>query len=79
MTAPIPPDHHELPTPRSTLATGFVRVLVFCTSCRHQRDADLQRLITAGHGDVPLIHLKFRCSRCGSQRVDSVCTAASRP
>jgi hypothetical protein len=37
-------DHHELPTPRTTLAAQYVRVLVFCRSCRHRRDADLQAL-----------------------------------
>ena len=31
-----------LPTARTTLRTGYVRVLVFCNSCRHQADADLQ-------------------------------------
>jgi hypothetical protein len=50
-------DHHELPTPRTTLRTGYVRVLVWCKACRHRRDADLQALIDAGRGDVPLIHL----------------------
>ena len=30
----------DLPTPRTTL-----RVLVFCNSCRHQADADLQAII----------------------------------
>jgi hypothetical protein len=42
-----------LPTARTTLRTGYVRVLVFCKSCRHQADADLQALIDAGRGDVP--------------------------
>ena len=51
-------DHHELPTPRTTLRTGCVRVLVWCKSCRHRRDADLQALIDAGKGDVPLIQLR---------------------
>jgi hypothetical protein len=27
---------------QTTLRTGFVRVLVFCKSCQHQADADLQ-------------------------------------
>jgi hypothetical protein len=27
-----------LPTARTTLRTGYVRVLVFCNSCRHQAD-----------------------------------------
>jgi hypothetical protein len=61
-------DLHELPTPRTTLQSRYVRVLVWCTSCRLQRDADLQALIDAGKGDVPLINLKFRCSNCGSRR-----------
>ena len=30
-----------LPTASTTLRTGYVRVLVFCNSCRHQSDADL--------------------------------------
>jgi hypothetical protein len=33
-----------LPTARTTLHTGYVRVLVYCSSCRHQADADLQAL-----------------------------------
>ena len=59
-------DHHELPTPRTTLRSRYVRVLVWCKSCRHRRDADLQALVDAGRGDVPLIHLRFRCSNCRS-------------
>ena len=68
-------DLHELPTPRTTLQSRYVRVLVWCTSCRLQRDADLQALIDAGKGDVPLINLKFRCSNCGSRLTDFVCTS----
>ena len=43
-----------LPTARTTLHTGYVRVLVFCNSCRHQADANLQAIVDAGRGDVPL-------------------------
>jgi hypothetical protein len=68
-------DLRELPTPRTTLQSRYVRVLVWCKSCRHQRDADLQALINAGRGDVPLIHLRFRCSNCGSRLTDSLVTA----
>jgi hypothetical protein len=53
-----------LPTPRTTLRTRYVRVLVFCNSCRHQADADLRALVLRGQGDVPLMHLRFRCSNC---------------
>ena len=40
-------DHHELPTPRTTLRARYVRVLVWCKACRHRRDADLQALINS--------------------------------
>jgi hypothetical protein len=81
--APAPPnrgqamrdDLHELPTPRTTLQSRYVRVLVWCKSCRHQRDADLQALIDAGRGDVPLVNLRFRCSNCGGRLTDFVCTS----
>ena len=51
-----------LPTPRTALRTRYVRVLVFCNSCRHQADADLRALVLRGQGDVPLTELRFRCS-----------------
>jgi hypothetical protein len=38
------------PTARTTLRTGYVRVLVFCKSCRHQADADLQKIVESGRG-----------------------------
>jgi hypothetical protein len=53
-------DLHVLPTPRTTLQSHYVCVLVWCKSCRHQRDADLQALVDAGRGDVPLVNLRFR-------------------
>jgi hypothetical protein len=70
----MPPDHHELPTPRTTLACRYVAVLVWCKSCRHQGVADLQRLVDAGRGDVPLIELRWRCANCSSRLTDFVCT-----
>jgi hypothetical protein len=27
-----------------------------------------------GHGDVPLVNLKFRCSYCGHREIDAVIT-----
>jgi hypothetical protein len=42
----------ELPTSRTTLRAGYVRVLVIYNSCRHQADADLQAIVEAGRGDV---------------------------
>ena len=71
-------DLRALPTPRTTLAARYVRVVLTCWSCRHQRDADLQALVAAGRGDVPLIHLRWRCSRCRSARIDMICTSHAR-
>jgi hypothetical protein len=72
-------DHHELPTPRTTLAAHYARVLVFCRSCRHQADADLSALVDAGRGDVSLIHLRFRCSQCGTGNTDFVVPSKDNP
>jgi hypothetical protein len=70
---PAYPD--DLPTPRSTLRSRYARVLVWCKACRHQVDADLQALVDADRGDVPLIELRFRCSNCGGRLTDWVVTA----
>jgi len=44
-----------LPTPRTTLRARHVTRLVWCKGgCQHQAHADLQKLIDAGRGDVPL-------------------------
>ena len=67
-----------LPTPRTTLHCRYVRVLLTCWSCRHQRDADLAGLIAAGRGDVPLVQLRWRCASCGSRRIDMMCTSHTR-
>ena len=45
-----------------TLAASYVVVLVWCKSCRHQAQADMQKLIDTGMGNVPLTQLRFRCS-----------------
>jgi hypothetical protein len=73
-SSPMRADQHELPT-RTTLRTGYVRVRVWCKSCRRQRDADLQALVDAGRGDVPLVELRFRCANCRSSLTDFVVTA----
>jgi hypothetical protein len=49
-----PPDTHELPTPRSTLQARSLAVLLTCRSCYRSREADLEGLVAAGRGDVPL-------------------------
>ena len=73
------PETDAPPTPHTTLRTGYVRVLVFCKSCRHQADADLQALVDAGLGDVPLTKLRFRCSQCGTDRTDFAVTSRDNP
>jgi hypothetical protein len=54
-------------------------VLVFCNSCRHQADADLQAVVKSGRGDVSLPELRFHCSQCGSDRTDWVVTSRDNP
>ena len=66
-----PDEHHDLPTPRTTLAARYVVLLVWCKSCRHQANADLRALIDAGRGDVP----RFRCGNCGGRLTDFVVTS----
>jgi hypothetical protein len=46
------PRQHDdaLPTARTTLRTGYVRVLVFCNSCRHQADAALDAIVESRRG-----------------------------
>jgi hypothetical protein len=39
------------------------------------RGRDLQAIIDAGQGDVPIKDLKFRCTECGSSRTDHVVTS----
>jgi hypothetical protein len=73
------PDAHELPTPRSTLQARYVAVLVFCRSCFRSQHADLEALVAGGRGDVPLIHLRFRCANCRSRLVDFVVTSSRPP
>ena len=68
-------DRPRLPTVASTQSTGYVIVLVWCKSCRHQGVADLEALIAAGRGDIPLVSLRWRCGRCGSRLTDWVCTS----
>jgi len=60
-----------------TLAASYVVVLVWCKSCRQQVQADMQKLIAAGNGAVPLTRLRFRCSNCRSSQTDFVCTGRS--
>ena len=71
-------DDHELPTPRSTLAARYVDLQVKCRSCMRMRNVDLQALIDAGKGDVPLFHLRFRCSYCGHRGCDALVVPKER-
>jgi hypothetical protein len=69
-----------LPTPRTTLRARYIRLLVWCKGgWLHQANADLHRLMESGRGDVPLMHLRFRCSNCGSDRTDFVVTSRDNP
>ena len=48
---------------------------MWCKACHHRAPADLQAIIDAGRGDVPLKDLRFRCTKCGSRLTDSVVMA----
>jgi hypothetical protein len=61
---------HALPTARTTLQASYVALRLTCRSCLRSRNADLQALVDAGNGDVPLVQLRFRCSYCGHRNVD---------
>jgi hypothetical protein len=70
----------SLPTARTTQCAGFLCVLVWCRSCHHQAPADLQAIVDAGNGDVPLRSLRFRCTRCRiSRHTDHVVMAQDAP
>jgi hypothetical protein len=63
----------DLPTARNTLPKdAWLCLFVSCKACHHQGPADLQAIIDAGKGDVPLKDLKFRCAKCGSRLTDKV-------
>ena len=65
-----------LPTPRTTLRTNHVTLLVWCKGgCQHQAHADLQALIDQGKRrraaeppQVPLFQLRQRPDRLGNDR-----------
>ena len=66
----------SLPTARTMLPQdGWLCLSVRCRGCLHQALADLQAIIDAGRGDVPIKDLKFRCTECGSSRTDHVVTS----
>jgi hypothetical protein len=48
---------------------------VWRKACHHEAPADLQAIIDADRGDVPLKDLRFRCTKCGSRLTDSVVMA----
>jgi hypothetical protein len=65
----------DLPTARSKAPTGL-RIHVWCKACRHSGNADLDALIHAGKGDIPLVRLKWQCANRRSGMTDFVVTGA---
>ncbi len=63
-----------LPTARSIL--GNADVVLICKACDRSVDADLPVIIAGGHGDLPLIELKWRCAMCQSTKVTMVVSGA---
>ena len=63
------------PPDRQDHAAGAIRGAV---AALRSRTAGLQALIDDGRGDVPLIHLRFRCSYCGHRNIDALVTPKER-
>jgi hypothetical protein len=63
----------DFPTARTMLPNdSWLCVFVWCKACHHQAPADLQAIIDAGRGDVPVKDLSFRCTSCSSALTDFV-------
>jgi hypothetical protein len=56
-----------LPTGHDFARTDF-RLVVFCKACRTERELSGADIVATGKGDVPLIHLKWKCPRCRTSR-----------
>ena len=68
------------PTARSMLPQRYLCLWVSCRGgCLRGAAADLQAIIDAGQGDKPIKDLKFRCTKCGSRRTDSVVMSLDVP
>jgi hypothetical protein len=57
----------ELPIGHSLARTGF-RLMIWCKACRTEREMSGADIVATGKGDVPLIHLKWKCPRCRTNR-----------
>jgi Zn finger protein HypA/HybF involved in hydrogenase expression len=58
----------DLPTVRSNFPTHDL--IAICPECHHSIRVDQQALLDSGKGDVPLIKLRFRCTKCGHVPAD---------
>jgi hypothetical protein len=66
----------DFPTARTMLPNdSWLCLSVRCHACLHRALADLQAIVDAGRGDVPVKDLKFRCTGCGSRRTSVVVTS----
>ena len=65
-------DDVRLPTLRSSL--NGPDLCLWCKDCRYEAYADMAALVALGWGDVPVLHLRFRCGERGSRNTGSVGT-----
>ncbi len=54
------------------MARTGASLVVWCKACRHQEKVGFDHLVAMGKGDVRVIDLKFRCTRCRSHLTDFV-------
>lgn len=52
-----------------------VIMFAICKSCQHVAVADLQGMIAAGRGDVPVPDLRWRSTACGARNVGAMVSA----
>jgi hypothetical protein len=67
----------RFPVLHTSLRAAFGRLGAWITVQCPAEFEDLQKLVDEGREDVPLIHLRYRCSRCGSRPTDWVVTSKS--
>ena len=73
-----PSEPSGLPTARTTLRARYLDLSLHCRSASARATRTCRSSSDAGRGDVPLIHLRFRCSYCGHRGCDALVVPKER-
>jgi hypothetical protein len=62
-------------------AAARVRLIVWCTACRHQVEPDPTAMAERYGAETPVPEWRKRlvCSRCGGREIDFVCAGTPTP